>query len=642
VDLFRDTTFNDESLKSKVVDGACDLIAGDREQKTSDMAILRHAVSMFHDLATYTSSYEPRLLAASQTYIVKWAEETSSEQTLPGYVKASDDLIAREMDRCEMFSLDASTKRDLLALLEDHLVERKTEYLTAQSGVSELLDKNSADDLGQLYSLLQRRRLGHKLKKPFSKWVEDTGTSIVFDDKASEDMVVRLLSLKRRLDNMWRTSFQRDAELGHGLREAFESFINKTKKGDSTWGTDNSKTGEMIAKYLDILLRGGSKAIPTELTVSGKTDQEEDDDRAMDEDTEVNAQLDQVLDIFRFIHGKAVFEAFYKKDLAKRLLMGRSASADAERSMLSRLKTECGGGFTQNLEQMFKDIELGREEMKSYSNRLEEMQTKPGGIDINVNVLASAAWPTYPDVEVQIPVAVGVAETEFEAHYKSKHGGRKLTWKHALASCQMKASFPKGAKEFVVSAYQAIILLLFNGLSQDEYLTYDFIKTETRLPDVEVKRTLQSLACAKLRPLRKEPQGKEINDDDKFTINSSFSHPKYRVRINQVQLKETKQENKETHERVAEDRNFECQAAVVRIMKSRKTIGHSELVAEVIKATRSRGVLAVSDIKKNIDRYVIGFDYGADRFTDMLQIDREGLHGARRGQHVQLCCMRTS
>jgi cullin-4 len=37
-------------------------------------------------------------------------------------------------------------------------------------------------------------------------------------------------------------------------------------------------------------------------------------------------------------------------------------------------------------------------------------------------------------------------------------------------------------------------------------------------------------------------------------------------------------------------------------MKSRKTIGHSELIAEVIKATRSRGVLDVKDIKKNIDR----------------------------------------
>ena len=36
--------------------------------------------------------------------------------------------------------------------------------------------------------------------------------------------------------------------------------------------------------------------------------------------------------------GKDVFEAFYKKDLAKRLLLGKSASFDAEKSMLLKLK----------------------------------------------------------------------------------------------------------------------------------------------------------------------------------------------------------------------------------------------------------------------------------------------------------------
>ena len=46
--------------------------------------------------------------------------------------------------------------------------------------------------------------------------------------------------------------------------------------------------------------------------------------------------------IFRFIHGKDVFEAFYKRDLAKRLLVGKSASVDSEKSMLSKLKAECG------------------------------------------------------------------------------------------------------------------------------------------------------------------------------------------------------------------------------------------------------------------------------------------------------------
>lgn len=49
------------------------------------------------------------------------------------------------------------------------------------------------------------------------------------------------------------------------------------------------------------------------------------------------------IQLFFFIVGKDVFEAFYKKDLAKRLLVGKSASVDAEKSMLSKLKHgECG------------------------------------------------------------------------------------------------------------------------------------------------------------------------------------------------------------------------------------------------------------------------------------------------------------
>lgn len=42
--------------------------------------------------------------------------------------------------------------------------------------------------------------------------------------------------------------------------------------------------------------------------------------------------------LFLSVKGKDVFEAFYKKDLAKRLLLGKSASIDAEKSMISKVK----------------------------------------------------------------------------------------------------------------------------------------------------------------------------------------------------------------------------------------------------------------------------------------------------------------
>ena len=81
----------------------------------------------------------------------------------------------------------------------------------------------------------------------------------------------------------------------------------------------------MIAKYVDTLLKGGARGVST--------------GTPGDEDARLAHSLEQVLDLFRFIQGKDVFEAFYKRDLARRLLMERSASRDAERSMLTKLKT---------------------------------------------------------------------------------------------------------------------------------------------------------------------------------------------------------------------------------------------------------------------------------------------------------------
>lgn len=117
-----------------------------------------------------------------------------------------------------------------------------------------------------------------------------------------------------------------------------------------------------------------------------------------------------------------------------------------------------------------------------------------------------------------------------------------------------------------------------------------------------MERTLQSLACAKLRPLRKHPQGRDIKKIDVFSLNKQFEHSKYRVKINQVQLKETKEEHKETHTRLQMDRELEIQAAIVRIMKSDKKLSHNMLVTKVIDATKTRGAVPIGELKKQIEK----------------------------------------
>jgi cullin 4 len=54
-----------------------------------------------------------------------------------------------------------------------------------------------------------------------------------------------------------------------------------------------------------------------------------------------------------------------------------------------------------------------------------------------------------------------------------------------------------------------------------------------------LRRTLQSLALGKKRVLKKQPAGKEVNDDDEFIFNADFTDPAYRVHINSIQVKET-------------------------------------------------------------------------------------------------------
>ena len=133
-------------------------------------------------------------------------------------------------------------------------------------------------------------------------------------------------------------------------------------------------------------------------------------------------------------------------------------------------------------------MEVARDEMASYSSLQRERQHRLP-LDLNVSVLSAAAWPTYPDVPVNIPPEVATAIRDFETFYHTKYNGRKLQWKHQLAHCQIRARFPKGNKELVVSSFQAIVLLLFNDVAVGETLKYGQIQEATRLCEYRLQRT---------------------------------------------------------------------------------------------------------------------------------------------------------
>ena len=106
------------------------------------------------------------------------------------------------------------------------------------------------------------------------------------DDEALSMMVEELLTFKAKLDELLTAAFGGSPAFTHTLKESCENFINVRQ----------NKPAELIAKYIDAMLKTGNK---------GTTEEE------------VESKLERLLVLFRYVNGKDVFEAFYKKDLAR-------------------------------------------------------------------------------------------------------------------------------------------------------------------------------------------------------------------------------------------------------------------------------------------------------------------------------------
>ncbi|XP_076877076.1 cullin-4B isoform X2 [Brachyhypopomus gauderio] len=566
LELFRFYIISDLKVQSKTIDGVLLLIERERSGEAIDRSLLRSLLGMLSDLQIYQDSFEQRFLEETNRLYAAEGQRLMQEREVPEYLHHVNKRLEEEADRVITY-LDQSTQKPLIATVEKQLLG---EHLTTalQKGLNNLLDENRIQDLSLLYQLFSRVRGGVQvLLQHWVEYIKAFGSTIVINPEKDKTMVQELLDFKDKVDSIIDVCFLKNEKFVNAMKEAFETFINKRP----------NKPAELIAKYVDSKLRAGNK-------------------EATDE--ELEKMLDKIMIIFRFIYGKDVFEAFYKKDLAKRLLVGKSASVDAEKSMLSKLKHECGAAFTSKLEGMFKDMELSKDVMVQFKQYM-QCQNIPGNIDLTVNILTMGYWPTYVPMEVHLPPEMVRLQEIFKTFYLGKHSGRKLQWQSTLGHCVLKAEFKEGRKELQVSLFQTLVLLMFN---EGEEFSLEEIKLATGIEDGELRRTLQSLACGKARVLTKTPKSKDVEDGDKFSCNDDFRHKLFRIKINQIQMKETVEEQASTTERVFQDRQYQIDAAIVRIMKMRKTLSHNLLVSEVY--NQLKFPVKPADLKKRIESLI--------------------------------------
>ncbi|KAK6754967.1 hypothetical protein RB195_013752 [Necator americanus] len=589
--IFRDHVLYQDFIHLHLRTTILSLIQQERRGAVVNWTGIKSACQMLvalgiHSHDVYVDEFETPFLVSTAEYYrcLSMCFLVSNSASL--YVKKVEQCIREESERAKRY-LDPQTESKVLDVLENVLIKDHMHTIVnmEHSGVHVMLSNDKFDQLASLYGLLQRVENGlNVMADAMSKYLRQTGAATVREDceRTPVVFVEDLLELKERFDEFLLMSFQRDKMFKNRIQTEFETFINL-----------NKNSPEYLSLYMDEKLRKGLKS--------------ENDENA-------EKLLDKSMVLFRFLQEKDVFEKYYKQHMAKRLLLDKSISDDMERMMISKLKTECGCHFTLKLENMFRDKELWATQATDFKEYRENFLRGGNLMEISVRVLTAGIWPTQSVPVCILPSACEHAFNVFTNFYISKHNGRKLTLNTMLGTADVKAVFYGGTaaaarkkeenKILMVNTHQMVILMCFNSQPR---LTFQALLEQTSIAERELKRNLQSLAMGKptQRVLCRKGKGKDIDATDEFSVNDNFQSKLTRIKVQLVTFKgETEPEKKETRSKVEDDRKHEIEAAIVRVMKSRKVLDHNNLITEVTQQLRHRFLPNPILIKKRIESLI--------------------------------------
>jgi len=104
--------------------------------------------------------------------------------------------------------------------------------------------------------------------------------------------------------------------------------------------------------------------------------------------------------------------------------------------------------------------------------------------------------------------------------------------------------------------------------------------------------------------LLKRPNTKALADTDKFMLNGKYTNPLRKVTIPLLRAVDTEENSEEENKTIELQRRHQMDAAIVRIMKTRKQMRHNLLVAEVISQLSARFKPRPNDIKKRVEALI--------------------------------------
>jgi len=621
VKAFHDFVY--EPVKERISRAFLDEVQRDRANGLTEIEIatLRNVSGILLEMSQgntddYENDLEGLLLTETEGIMRRIAADWIAQYSCPQYLYKVKAQLAAESLRIDNY-LHEDTREKLLKVCEMQLISVNLFKIInmPDSGCRWLLENDEDVILEIMFVLL--RRVPNKLAPMaliFRKFLQEKGAEMLsdpqFENQWKNDLdntlVVRLVNMYQRYRNMIKERFAEHNTFHRALKDAFEYFINlPLPMHDNAAGKETHRRiqsgeeitiSELLSDYIDRRLRKP----PSQMIPVSPLLQAQESFLSPRREALLEKHLVMTIDLFGYVNDKDIFSQFYQKHLAKRLILGRSSSSDAEQIVIGKLQQLCGNPFVSKFSGMLKDLLVAINLQKDFDAYCFENGNEADDFEFKVKVLTSGFWPSYKQESIDnLPLRCRESMARFQKFYETRTAHRRLTWIHQLGSMKMVCTFARTRKlQLIVNTFQGAILSLYDEEDPTFGMSLPEMVTKLDCSEKVLEKHLYSLANGRHKILRLS------QSDGRFYVNTEFATKKRRLRIPLLAASKAKADSaNRAHSllKVSEERRYAVEAAIVRIMKSSKSLSYNDLSSRVLHALSNIFSPQSNTIRKRVD-----------------------------------------
>ena len=543
-----------------------------------------------HDLVSYFSNFnieflgtrgiknmyhidlEPYLWESSKEYYDMKAREWKHSMSNMDYISRVLEFQDHERSLQNKYLLESSKEQLKQLNIESFIVHYKTDILSdSMEGIAPLMDSKNYVNINRMFDFLAQIPKNEGLiefAKTFRQYVVEDFEKMIdsicmtTEPKTwNQALCHSIIQKMNEMDEVVKTKMGNHCLLRKSFMDAMTHIINHEYNIRETV----IQMTEYFAIFYDDLAK------------------------KMNFDEEMRVLLDSIAHVVSYMREKDLYLEHYRQLLARRILNKKTKDAEMDMYFLMLLKSMVGHYSIARLQGMISDEIKSKEQTQDYM-----ISEKPFRTYFEPTNISFGHWPRLPNTMIHLPAAIRVCIQHYESYYGETHAGMRAEPIYSYGSTVINMQYPKKSYDFMMNIPQATVFYQFMGHLNEK--TYGEIRSETQLSDTFLKRVLHSFSCNRtLRILHKTPESNTIQETDTFRLNIDFNSPNRMISIPCAIFDENNASKK-----VSEDRTHEIQASIIRIMKARRTLKHSDLMTQVVNQLSVRFVPSVQLIKKNI------------------------------------------